>query len=158
MMKRFKSLPLLFALLLSGVAPANELPVPVSVDLGDLPRLGKTLLKTNPYRGNRRAVEVGDSAFHQACARCHGTEANPVGSLPAPDLRQLNRACRPIADAELKTRCMADNDQFFAKSVREGKVVVGVAHMPRWQETLDQETIWAIQTYIEAKVPPVVRP
>lgn len=138
-------------LLVAATALANESPVPVTVELGDLPRLGERWLKSNPYRGNPQAIEVGDSAFHQACARCHGPAANPSGSLPAPDLRQLNRSCRPIAEAGLKARCLADNDQYFSKSVREGKVVVGVVHMPRWQETLNQETIWAIQTYIESR-------
>jgi cytochrome c-550 PedF len=138
-------------LLVAATVMANELPVPVTVELGDLPRLGESWLKSNPYRGNPQAIEVGDSAFHQACARCHGPAANPSGSLPAPDLRQLNRSCRPIAEASLKARCLADNDLYFSKSVREGKVVVGVVHMPRWQETLNQETIWAIQTYIESR-------
>lgn len=138
-------------LLVAATALANELPVPVTVELGDLPRLGESWLKSNPYRGNSQAIKVGDSAFHRACARCHGPAANPSGSFPAPDLRQLNRSCRPIAEASLKARCLADNDQYFSKSVREGKVVVGVVHMPRWQETLNQETIWAIQTYIESR-------
>ncbi|MFZ2855612.1 MAG: cytochrome c-550 PedF [Rhodocyclaceae bacterium] len=156
-MKISRLLSVALTLFAATAAMANELPVPVSVDLGDLPRLGETWLPGNPYRGNPRAVTVGDSAFQQACARCHGADANPSGSLPAPDLRQLNRSCRPIADAVLKARCMADNDQFFSKSVREGKVVVGVVHMPRWQETMSQETIWAIQTYIESRVPVGVR-
>lgn len=151
MIRIFRALFLSLALSLVATAMADELPVPVSVELGDLPRLGKVWQQGNPYRGNPLAVEVGNSAFHQACARCHGPAANPVGSFPAPDLRQLNRSCRPIADAALKARCLADNDQYFAKSVREGKVVVGVVHMPRWQETLDQETIWTIQVYLESR-------
>lgn len=152
MMKIIRCLFLCSAMLSTAVL-ANELPVPVTVELGALPRLGEVWQKGNPYRGNPLAVDIGDSAFHQACARCHGPAANPSGSFPAPDLRQLNRSCRPIADADLKARCLADNDQYFSKSVREGKVVVGVVHMPRWQETLNQETIWAIQTYIESQIP-----
>lgn len=140
------------SLLLALVLPvqASEVAVPVSVDLTGLP----TLLEespVNPYRGNARAVEIGNSAFQQTCARCHGADANPAGTLAAPDLRQLHRFCGRITEAVLRAQCMSDNDRYFNKSVQEGKVNVGVVHMPRWKETLNQQTIWAIQTYIESR-------
>ena len=130
-------------------ATANEVAVPISVDLSGLPLLVDSS-SGNPYRGNLHAVEIGNSAFHQACARCHGVEANPV-DMPAPDLRQLHRFCGRIAATALRTQCMSDNDRYFNKSVQEGKIIVGVVHMPRWKETLNQQTIWAIQTYIESR-------
>jgi len=145
---RFISAALLLALSLP--LAANEVAVPVNVDLSGLPPIVEGS-EVNPYRGNAQAVEVGNSAFHQACARCHGVDANPSGSLPAPDLRQLHRFCGRIADTNLRARCMSDNDHFFNTSVQEGKVIVGVVHMPRWKETLNQQTIWAIQTYIESR-------
>ena len=54
----------------------------------------------------------------------------PGGGVPAPDLRQLNRYCQRIADTELKAACMRDNDQYFSKTVQQGKIIVGVMHMP----------------------------
>lgn len=145
----FRVFPVALTLLLAGSAAANEVAVPVSVDVSGLHALveGAT---GNPYRGDPRAVEVGNSAFHQACARCHGVGANPAG-MPAPDLRQLHRYCARITEAALRSRCMSDNDHYFNKSVQEGKIIVGVVHMPRWKETLNQQTIWAIQSYIETQ-------
>jgi mono/diheme cytochrome c family protein len=137
---------------LAFAAAANEVAVAPVLDRSGLAPLGATWLKGNPYRGNPRALEVGQSAFNQSCARCHGTDANPGGGTPAPDLRQLNRYCRSIANPALQTACMADNDQYFKKSVQEGKLIVGVRHMPNWKEVLTQEDIWAIQAFIESKI------
>ncbi len=44
--------------------------------------------------------------------------------------------CRRIADAELKAWCLRDNDAYFAKTVRQGKVILGVSHMPPWEESI----------------------
>jgi hypothetical protein len=71
--------------------------------------------------------------------------------LPAPDLRLLNRFCKRISDAELNAACMRDNDAYFAKTVRKGKIIVGVTHMPPWDGVLKQELAWAIQTFIESR-------
>lgn len=142
----------LVAIGLTLAASATEVAVAPVLDRTGLPPLGETWLKGNPYRGNPRAVEVGRSAFNQSCARCHGTDASQAGGATAPDLRQLNRYCRSIANPALQTACMADNDQYFKKSVQEGKVVVGVRHMPSWKAVLTQEDIWAIQAFIESRI------
>ncbi len=142
----------LVAMSLALAAPAIEVAVAPVLDRSGLPPLGDTWRKGNPYRGNPRAVEVGQSAFKQSCARCHGEDASPVGGAPAPDLRQLNRYCRSIANPVLQAACMADNDQYFKKTVQQGKVVVGVRHMPSWNEVLIQEDVWAIQTFIESRI------
>ena len=81
-------------------------------------------------------------------ARCHGADAS-TNAAPAPDLRNLNRSCRRIDDADLKAWCLRDNDAYFAKSVRQGKVIVGVSHTPAWEGILPQELTWAIQLFIE---------
>jgi mono/diheme cytochrome c family protein len=132
---------------------AIEIAVAPVVDQSGLPPLGADLRTnpTNPYRANARAVEVGQSAFSQSCARCHGVDANPAGA-PAPDLRQLNRYCRRIGDSELQAACMADNDAYFNKTVASGKTIVGVMHMPPWKGVLNQELVWAIQAFIESRV------
>jgi mono/diheme cytochrome c family protein len=141
--------PILF-LILPGLAYPSELAVAPVVDASALPSLGSTWQKTNPFRDLSVAREIGGVTFNQSCARCHGPDANNAG-YPAPDLRQLDRACRRIGDAKIKAHCMADNDAFFSKSVREGKVIVGITHMPPWKDALSQELTWAIQVFIESQ-------
>ncbi len=140
----------LFTAFLSTLAAANEVAIAPTVSADGLPPLGATWLSENPYRGNPDAPAIGQQAYNQACARCHGADAS-TNAAPAPDLRNLNRYCRRIADAELNAACMRDNDAYFAKSVRHGKVIVGVIHMPPWQGVLKQELAWAIQTFIESR-------
>ncbi len=145
-----KLLVVLFAAFLSSLAAANEVAIAPTASADGLPPLGATWLSENPYRGNPLAPAIGQQAYNQACARCHGADAS-TNAAPAPDLRNLNRYCRRIADAELNAACMRDNDAYFAKSVRHGKVIVGVIHMPPWQGVLKQELAWAIQTFIESR-------
>lgn len=147
MRKRFS---LFCALLFSLAVHANEIAVAPSVSPDGLAPLGETWLEANPYRGQAAAVAIGRAAYNQACARCHGVDA-ATNTAPAPDLRQINRYCRRIADRELNAACVRDNDAWFAKSVRYGKVIVGVSHMPAWQGVLKQELAWAIQVFIETQ-------
>jgi len=132
-----------------AVALAGEVAVAPVVDQSGLPPLGAEV-RTNPYRANTRAIEVGQSAFNQACARCHGIDANPAGA-PAPDLRQLNRYCRRIGEPAVQAACLADNDAYFSKTVANGKTIVGVMHMPPWKNVLSPELVWAIQAFVEAR-------
>lgn len=138
------------AVLLGASALADEVAVAPTVLPDGLPPLGEIWRSENPYRGNPEAVAIGQKAYSQACARCHGADAS-TNAAPAPDLRNLNRFCRRISDAELNAACMRDNDAYFAKTVRNGKVIVGVTHMPPWQGVLKQELAWAIQTFIESR-------
>jgi cytochrome c-550 PedF len=145
-----KLLIAVMTVLLSSSALANEVAVAPSVLPDGLPPLGETWRSENPYRGNTEAIAIGQQAYNQACARCHGADAS-TNAAPAPDLRNLNRFCKRIGDVELKAACMRDNDAYFAKTVRNGKVIVGVTHMPAWQGVLKQELAWAIQTFIESR-------
>jgi cytochrome c-550 PedF len=145
-----KLLIAVMTVLLSSSALANEIAVAPAVLPDGLPPLGETWRSENPYRGNPEAIAIGQQAYNQACARCHGADAS-TNAAPAPDLRNLNRFCKRIGDAELKAACMRDNDAYFAKTVRNGKVIVGVTHMPPWQGVLKQELAWAIQTFIESR-------
>lgn len=122
----------------------------MQADTTSLPALGKTWGDGNPYRGNPQAAEVGRSVFSQACARCHGAEADGTG-MGAPDLRRFGGLCRPIADAALRARCTSDADDFFRRSVLNGKVRVGIVHMPAWEPYLSQEQVWAVKTYLESR-------
>ena len=69
-------------------AHGNVLPQPV--DTTALPDIGEAWLVKNPYRGNATAIKIGESAYGQNCARCHGLEAMSGGI--APDLRYLDVA------------------------------------------------------------------
>ena len=145
-----KLILILLTALSSSLTVANEVAVAPAVSSDGLPPLGESWLAENPYRGNPVALAIGQQAYNQACARCHGADAS-TNAAPAPDLRQLNRFCKRISDAELSAACMRDNDAYFAKTVRNGKIIVGVTHMPPWQGVLKQELAWAIQVFIEAR-------
>ena len=140
----------LFAVFFSALAVANEVAVAPTVSPDGLPPLGESWVAENPYRGNPAAITIGQQAYNQACARCHGADAS-TNTAPAPDLRQLNRYCRRISDVELNAACMRDSDAYFSKTVRNGKVIVGITHMPPWQGVLKQELAWAIQVFLESR-------
>lgn len=143
-------LALSFALTVLPLAASEPASAPPA-DAGRLPVLGTTWLVANPYRQQAAATEaiaLGRDAYNQACARCHGADAS-THAAPAPDLRNLNRSCRRMADPDLKAWCQRDNDAYFAKTVRHGKIIVGVTHMPAWDGVLKQELAWAIQLFIE---------
>jgi len=143
---------LILAALIAGKSViAEEVANRPAVDFSSLPKLGPTWLATNPYRGNPEAIRVGQLTYGQTCARCHGAEAS-TNAAPAPDLRKLDAFCRRIASEELKAACMRDNDAYFSKTVRQGKTIVGVVHMPAWEPVLPQELIWAVQSFIESRV------
>lgn len=137
----------LTALLVTAVS-ANEIAIAPGISPAGLPPLGEHWRSENPYRTVPEAVAIGQQAYNQACARCHGVDA-ATNAAPAPDLRRLNGYCRRIEDAELKATCLRDNDAYFAKTVRQGKVILGVTHMPPWEGVLKQELAWAIQVFVE---------
>ncbi len=135
----------------AGPARAAEAASPPTVDTSTLPALGETWHASNPYRGDPAAIAIGRSAYNQACARCHGIDAEHQGN--AADLRRVDAYCRRIADAALRHACMLDNDAFFKDSVLHGKRRVGVEHMPPWAGVLSQELVWAIQAFVESRAP-----
>ena len=69
-------------------AHGNVTPQPVDTSaLPDIAPDNDTWVTHNPYRGNAKAIEIGESAYGQNCARCHGLGAISGGI--APDLRLL---------------------------------------------------------------------
>ncbi|WP_221177822.1 cytochrome c-550 PedF [Salinisphaera orenii] len=90
-------------------------------------------LSSNPYRGNKKAIEIGSSAYNQNCARCHGLDAQSGGI--APDLRELG----------------TNYDDYFIGRVRKGVHRNGVTYMPAFQDTLNQEAMWAILSYLDKR-------
>ena len=123
-------------LLLAAGAPqvlAHGDVVPQAVDTTGLKNLGTDWQKSNPYRGDKTAIRIGDSAFNQNCARCHGLGAISGGI--APDLRYL-----PAGD---------EGDEVFLPRIRKGSVRDGRVYMPPFEGTLSQEAMWAIRTWLE---------
>ena len=147
----------LFAIgLLLGATAASASEVvdaSIVVDTSALPAITGAAGDANPYRGNPRATEIGRQAFNQACARCHGPDGDNKGQV-GPDLLKLDRGCTRIADPAIRQMCVVDNDQYFLKSVQDGKTRVGVVHMPAWKDVLPPAAIWTIRTFLESRARP----
>ncbi len=107
--------------------------VPQAVDTKGLKNLGDDWQASNPYRKNKTAISIGDSAFNQNCARCHGLGAISGGI--APDLRFL-----PLGD---------EGDEVFMQRIRKGAVRDGRVYMPPFEGILSQEAMWAIRAWVE---------
>lgn len=119
------------------------------VDTSALPALAPGWAEINPLRGNPQAADIGREAFNQACARCHGQDADGSRS-PAPDLRRIGLSCQRVKDAALNQRCQSDADHFFVKSVRYGKQKFGIIHMPPWEGVLEPTLVWSIRSFLES--------
>ncbi len=123
----------LFAPLL--YAHGNVAPQPV--DTEGLEDLGDEWLERNPYSGNELAIKIGESAYGENCARCHGLQGISGGINP--DLRKLKH------DAE--------DDAWFVMRVTHGAIRNGITYMPVFADThggpLNQEALWAIWAWIE---------
>ncbi|WP_332670886.1 cytochrome c-550 PedF [Aromatoleum sp.] len=118
---------------LAGLAAAHGDVTPQAVDTSTLKSLGDEWQTVNPYRDNADAIRIGDSAYTQNCARCHGLGA--VSGGIAPDLRKL--------DIEPET------DEYFIGRVRTGVTRNGAVYMPPFEGTLSQEAMWAIRAWLE---------
>ncbi|MCK6395136.1 c-type cytochrome [Zoogloea sp.] len=133
----------------SALATAEVADPNVVVDTSSLPPIAVNAPEGNPYRGNPRAAEIGRAAFNQACSRCHGIDAVNKGQV-GPDLLKMDRSCPRIADPVVRQLCVLDQDDFFLKSVQDGKTRVGVVHMPAWKEVLSPAAIWTIRSFLES--------
>ncbi len=134
----FRSLTL-SAIMCAGVATtayAHGDVTPQPIDTAGLNKLGEEWLEHNPYRGNKRAIEIGTSGYAQNCARCHGLQVISGGL--SPDLRYL--------EAE------DPGDEWFIERVRNGaRKSDGTTIMPKFEGLISQEAMWAIRTYVETQ-------
>lgn len=118
------------------MAHGNVTPQPVDTSsLPDIAPDNDTWLTHNPYRGNARAIEIGQSAFGQNCARCHGLDAISGGI--APDLRYLETG--------------DSGDEWFVQRYHHGSSHDGKVYMPPMGEVLGQKAGWAIRSWLETK-------
>lgn len=145
MMKRKRTRPLALVGIAFGVGlgtPAVIAPslahgdvTPQAVDTSKLPEIGDAWLKVNPYRGNTEAIKIGQSAYGQNCARCHGLDAISGGI--APDLRYLDKD-----DA---------GDEWYMTRYQHGAVRDGKVYMPAMGDTLGQKAGWAIRAWLDTR-------
>ncbi len=128
-----------FALAVAAFAlltlPVRGDEAPVTVDTQGLPKLGDTWKDSDPFVGNKTAIDVGASAYNQNCARCHGLEMISGGI--APDLRHVP------TDQE--------GDDLFKERMHVGAQRNGMTLMPVFNGLLPQETLWAIRAYMVSK-------
>jgi cytochrome c-550 PedF len=108
---------------------------PQAVDTSALPEIGEAWLTHNPYRANATAAKIGESAYGQNCARCHGLEA--ISGGVAPDLRYLE-----LGDT---------GDEWYIQRYQHGSVRDGKVYMPPMGDVLGQKAGWAIRTWLESK-------
>jgi len=116
-----------------GVAQAHGDVTPQAVDTSTLKQIGADWLPANPYVGNKEAIRIGDSAFNQNCARCHGLGAISGGI--APDLRYLPKG--------------QEGDEIFMARIRRGSTRDGRVYMPPFEGILSQEAMWTIRAWLE---------
>jgi cytochrome c-550 PedF len=122
---------------------------PQAVDTSSLPKLGDEWRLANPFSGNEAAVKVGNSAYGQNCARCHGLEA--VSGGIAPDLRKLDNECASLKDAAKKSACVKEIDEYYLTTVRRGRTRNGAVYMPPFEGMMNQEAMWSIKAYLETR-------
>ncbi|MEC7815353.1 MAG: cytochrome c-550 PedF [Pseudomonadota bacterium] len=119
----------------AGYVFAHGNVTPQGVDTGDLPALGDEVRVENPFRKgnelgefNAEAIKVGEAGYAGNCAACHGIRAMSGGLTP--DLRELTEW----------------DDEYYVGRVRNGTD----RGMPSFKNSLDQNAIWAIRTYVES--------
>jgi cytochrome c-550 PedF len=119
------------------LAHGDVAPQPVNTE--GLPEMTGGWEFENPFRDPageywERALRIGDSAYNQNCARCHGLEV--VSGGLAPDLRFL----------------MAEemDDEWFMERIRRGSG----DRMPAYEDLMNQQAMWAIRTFIETRPDP----
>jgi len=117
----------------AGLVYAHGDVTPQAVDVSTLKPLGPEWQAVNPYRDDKEAIRIGDSAFNQNCARCHGLGA--VSGGIAPDLRKLDIA--------------PETDEYFLSRIRNGVSRNGAVYMPPFEGMLSQEAMWAIKAWLE---------
>lgn len=154
--RALSALALTLGLLSATAVMAHGDVVPQAVDTSTLPQVGAKWLDANPYNeqspARPEALRIGTSAYNQNCARCHGLEAISGGI--SPDLRKIDSDCNGLGDAEKKSACYKEMDDYFISTVRRGRVRDGRVYMPPFEGILSQEAIWTIRTYIETRREP----
>ena len=133
---------LVFSLSIGHAVFAHGNVTPQAVDTSALPDIqpGNDAWQTkNPYRADpaayAKAQKIGESAYGQNCARCHGLEAISGGI--APDLRYLDAG--------------EAGDEWYIQRFQHGSVRDGKVYMPPMGDVLGQKAGWAIRSWLDTK-------
>lgn len=121
-------------------AHGNVTPQPVDTTaLPDISPNNDTWVTVNPYRKDPKvyalAQKIGESAYGQNCARCHGLEAISGGI--APDLRMLDAG--------------EAGDEWYVGRYHHGSAHDGKVYMPPMGEILGQKAGWAIRSWLDTQ-------
>lgn len=135
--------------MVSAVAYSHGDVTPHPVDTTGLKPLGTAWLPANPYRGNKKAAELGAEGYLHNCAGCHGLNAEAGGM--APDLLLLDKDCLGMS-GNAKESCLKDADDYFKNVVLDGKKnSEGRYTMPAYGKVFTQEAVWAVKSFIDAR-------
>lgn len=97
---------------------------------------------TNPFTGDHEAAEAGAEIYKVNCATCHG----PEGKGDGPTAVGLDPQPASLADAHMMEEM---NDGALFWRVSEGGMMEPFnSVMPAWKETLSEDEIWQVITYI----------
>jgi mono/diheme cytochrome c family protein len=122
------------AVVLAGCAantPTEEPDPPVAAEYAG---------KTNPFAGQADAATAGKVIYTDNCASCHGDTGKGEG--PA-------GASLDPKPANLVTVASEDGDDRINWVINEGGPVMGFsASMVAWKDTLTQDEIWQVITYL----------
>ena len=142
---------MLLTVLLSSSVFAHGNVTPQGADSSDMPEIlngdddEDGWVFENPYRNlepalKEKVVKFGESAYSNNCAGCHGLHAQSGGINP--DLRKLNPE-------------NMEDDEWYVERLRFGssKGMPALGGIPEGADApiLDQKTLWAIKTYVEAR-------
>jgi cytochrome c553 len=99
---------------------------------------------TNPYAADEAARAAGATLFASLCASCHGEGG--MGDGPA--ATGLNPKPASLADAEMM---MDMSDAYIFWRITEGGLMEPFnSAMPPWGESLSEDQIWQLVTYVRA--------
>jgi mono/diheme cytochrome c family protein len=97
---------------------------------------------TNPFARDHKAADAGAVIYEINCATCHG----PEGKGDGPAAAGLDPQPASLADAHMMEE-MSDGALFWR--VSEGGMMDPFnSLMPAWKDTLSEDEIWQVITYI----------
>jgi mono/diheme cytochrome c family protein len=100
----------------------------------------------NPLPRTEKVLRMGGAVYAKYCESCHGAQ----GLGDGPESRHL--APPPGNLASLAELPIEQRDPYIYWTIAEGGVAFGTA-MPGFRHTLTGDQIWAVTSYIEARLP-----